>query len=196
MTRIPLWLKLAYTAYAAVLLPAYALKADAGLLNFLWFSDIALFSTGAALWLENSLLASTTAVGVLGPELFWNLCFFTTLVTGKSLSSFTDYMFDRRRPRFMRALSLYHVVLPYTLIWLAASLGYDARALPLMTLVAWIVLPVTFRLTKPEHNINWVFGFGTPPRRPLPPKLWVLALMIGFPILIYLPTHFLLRALF
>ena len=104
MTRIPLWLKLAYTAYAAVLLPAYALKADAGPLNFLWFSDIALFSTGAALWLENSLLASTTAVGVLGPELFWNLCFFTTLVTGKSLSSFTDYMFDRRRPRFMRGI--------------------------------------------------------------------------------------------
>ncbi len=96
----------------------------------------------------------------------------------------------------MRALSLYHVVLPFTLIWLVATLGYDARALLVMTIVAWIVLPTTYVLTKPEHNINWVFGFGTPPRRPLSPRLWLLALMIGFPVAIYLPTHLLLRAIF
>jgi hypothetical protein len=196
MGHIPLWLKLAYTLYAAVLLPAYARKADAGPLNFLWFSDLALFATGAALWLESSLLASTTAVGVLAPELFWNLSFVVKLFTGKSLSSLTDYMFDSRRSRFMRALSLYHVVLPFTLIWLIAALRYDTRALLVMTVVAWIVLPATYLLTKPEHNINWVFGFGTPPRRPLSKGLWLLAVMIGFPILIYLPTHFLLRAIF
>jgi hypothetical protein len=193
---MPLWLKLAYTVYAAVLLPAYARKADAGPLNFLWFSDLALFATGGALWLESSLLASTTAVGVVGPELFWNVSFAFRLLTGKSLSSLTDYMFDSRRSRFMRALSIYHVVLPFTLIWLVASLGYDPRALPTMTIVAWIVLPTTYLLTKPEHNINWVFGFGKPPRRPLPPKMWVLALMIGFPVLIYLPTHLVLRSIF
>jgi hypothetical protein len=194
--ELPLWLKLGYTLYAAVLLPAYARRADAGPLNFLWFSDLALFATGAALWLESSLLASTTAVGVLAPELFWNLSFVFRLVTGRSLSSLTDYMFDSRRSRFMRALSLYHVVLPFTLIWLVAVLGYDVRALLVMTIVAWIVLPTTYLLTKPEHNINWVFGFGQPPRRPLRPRLWVLALMIGFPTLIYLPTHLLLRAIF
>ncbi len=196
MSHVPLWLKLAYTVYAAVLLPAYARKADAGPLNFLWFSDLALFATGAALWLESSLLASTTAVGVLAPELFWNLSFVVKLLTGKSLSSLTDYMFDSSRSRFMRALSLYHVVLPFTLIWLVATLGYDTRALLVMTVVAWIVLPATYLLTKPEHNINWVFGFGNPPRRPLSPRLWVLALMIGFPVAIYLPTHLLLRAIF
>jgi len=196
MTETPLWLKLTYTAYVAVLLPAYARKADAGPLNFLWFSDLALFSTGAALWLESPLLASMTAVGVLAPELFWNLSFFARLLTGKHLSSLTDYMFDGRRSRFMRGLSLFHVVLPVILIWLLASFGYDARAWVGMTVVAWVVLPLTYVLTKPEHNINWVFGFGTPPRRPLPPKQWLLALMIGFPLLIYLPTHFLLRAIF
>ena len=196
MRHIPLWLKLAYTVYAAILLPAYARKADAGPLNFLWFSDLALFATGGALWLESSLLASTTAVGVLAPELFWNLSFAVRLLTGKSLSSLTDYMFDNRRPLFMRALSLYHVVLPFTLIWLVYSLGYDSRAWLVMTIIAWIVLRATYLLTRPEHNINWVFGFGNPPRRPLPPKLWVFALMMGFPILIYLPTHLLLRAIF
>jgi hypothetical protein len=196
MTPIPLWLKLAYTAYTAVLVPAYARKADAGPLNFLWFSDLALFSTGAALWLESSFLASVTAVGVLAPELLWNLSFFVRLLTGKRISGLTDYMFDGRRSLFMRGLSLFHVVLPILLIWLLASFGYDTRALLVMTVVAWVVLPATYLLTRPEHNINWVFGFGSPPRRPLPPKLWVLALMLGFPILIYLPTHFLLRAIF
>jgi hypothetical protein len=109
MTQIPLWLKLAYTAYMAVLVPAYARKADAGPLNFLWFSDIALFTTGAALWLESRLFASATAVAVLAPELFWNLSFFVRLLTGRNLSSLTDYMFDRRSSRFMRGLSLFHV---------------------------------------------------------------------------------------
>jgi hypothetical protein len=196
MTPIPLWLKLVYTAYLAVLVPAYARKADAGPLNFLWFSDLALFSTGAALWLESPLLASVTAVGVLAPELFWNLSFFVRLLTGKRISGLTDYMFDGRRSLFMRGLSLFHVALPVLLIWLLASLGYDTRALLVMTVVAWVVLPATYLLTRPEHNINWVFGFGAPPRRPLPPKPWVLTLMLGFPILIYLPTHLLLRAIF
>src|SRR5207247_319857 len=105
----------------------------------------------------------------------------------------TDYMFANRRPLFMRALSLYHVVVTFTLIWLVYSLGYASRAWLVMTIIAWIVLPATYLLTRPEHNINRVFGFGNPPRRPLPPKLWVFALMMGFPILIYLPTHLLLR---
>jgi len=196
MTPVPLWLKVAYTAYATAILSVYARKADAGPLNFLWFSDLALFTTGAALWLESSLLASTTAVGVLALELFWNLSFAVRLLTGKRLSSLTDYMFDQKRPLFMRGLSLFHVVLPFLLVWLLASFGYDTRAWLVMTLVAWVVLPVTYLLTRPEHNINWVFGFGSPPRRPLPPGLWVLALMLGFPILIYLPTHFLLRVIF
>jgi hypothetical protein len=196
MSSIPLWLKLAYTAYASTILSVYARKADAGLLNFLWFSDLALFTTGVALWLESSLVASTTAVGVLALELFWNLSFAVRLLTGKSLSSLTDYMFDEKRPLFMRGLSLFHVVLPVLLVWLLASFGYDSRAWLAMTLVAWVVLPASYLLTRPEHNINWVFGFGTPPRRPLPPKMWLLGLMLGLPILIYLPTHLVLRAIF
>jgi hypothetical protein len=195
MSSIPLWVKLGYTAYAATILSVYARRADAGLLNFLWFSDLALFTTGVALWMENSLLASTTAVGVLALELFWNLSFVVRLLTGKRLSSLTDYMFDEERPLFMRGLSLFHVVLPFLLVWLLASFGYDTRAWLVMTLVAWLVLPATYLLTRPEHNINWVFGFGSPPRRPLPAKVWLLALMLGFPILIYLPTHLLLRAI-
>ena len=69
--RLPLWIKLAHTAFVAVLVPVYASRYGFG--NFLWFSDVALLGSVAALWLEDALLASTLAVAVLGPELAWNV---------------------------------------------------------------------------------------------------------------------------
>src|SRR4051812_39764486 len=113
---IPLWLKIAYTLFLCVLVPAYWRKADAGPLNFLWFSDIALLATGAGLWLESRLIFSTMTVGVLLPELLWNLGFFVRLLTRKSVTQLTEYMFDARRPLFMRGLSLFHVFLPPVLL--------------------------------------------------------------------------------
>jgi hypothetical protein len=49
--KIPLWLKVAYTAFVAVLVPYY--WHTYGPVNFLWFCDIALLVTLAALWLES-----------------------------------------------------------------------------------------------------------------------------------------------
>jgi hypothetical protein len=75
-------------------------------------------------------------------------------------------------------------------------LGYDSRGLVVQTALAWVVLPVTYAVTDPAKNINWVFGLGHPPRRRLPPRVHLLVLMLGFPLLVYLPTHLLLRAIF
>jgi hypothetical protein len=192
---IPLWAKLAYTAILAVIVPAYLAKN--GLANFLWFSDIALLVTGVALWLESSLLASAMALGVFLPESLWNVSFFGRVLTGARISSLADYMFDGRKSRFMRGLSLLlHVVMPAVLVWMLTRLGYDSRALLAQTALAWIVLPVTYAVTDRAKNINWVFGFGHPPRRHLPPRMHLLALMLGFPIGVYLPTHVLLSAVF
>ena len=55
-TRIPLWFKLAYTAFCAVLVPTYLLAY--GPTNFLYFCDVALLTTLVAIWLESPLLAS------------------------------------------------------------------------------------------------------------------------------------------
>src|SRR5919109_637468 len=195
MDAIPLWMTLAYTGFLTVLVPAY--WATYGPANFLWFSDLALLVTGVALWLESSLLASAMAVGVLLPELVWNVSYFGRLVTGTRFTSLADYMFDPKQSRVIRGLSLVlHVVMPATLVWMLARLGYDSRALITQTAVAWIVFPVTYLVTDPGTNINWVFGFGHPPRRWLSPRMHLLMLMAGFPVLVYLPTHFLLRAIF
>ncbi len=190
---IPLWVKIAYTLFAAVTVAIYAVKYPPG--NFLWFSDIALVLTVPALWLESGLLAGMAAVGVLLPELFWNIGYFGRLLTGKRLAGLTDYMFDRTKPRYLRALSLFHVFLPVLLIWMIGRLGYDPRALPGQTLLSWIVLPLTYWLVDPKQNVNWVHGHAAGGRR-LHPLIRLGLLLAGFPVLVYLPTHLLLLTLF
>lgn len=186
---IPLWLKTACTAFVVVLVPVY--WRHWGPRNFLWFSDLALFGTVAALWLESPFLASMLAIAVLLPELVWNAGFFARLVTGRYMGSLAAYMFDARKPRYVRALSLFHVGLPVLLLWLVHTLGYAPRAWIATTLLAWVVLPVTYRLTDREENVNWVYG----PKR-IPERVYLAGVMLAYPILIYLPTHLVLNAVY
>jgi hypothetical protein len=95
-SRIPLAVKLAYTALVAVVVPVYVV--EYGLANFLWFSDIALLVTVLALWRESRLLASTIAVGTLAFELVWNLDFVVRLITGQYLTGITRYMLNEGEP--------------------------------------------------------------------------------------------------
>ena len=191
---IPLWIKLAYTLFVAITVPVYAIKYSRG--NFLWFSDIALLATVAALWFENRFLASMMAVGVLLPEVLWNVGFFWQLLTGKRVSGLSDYMFDTRKPLYLRALSLFHVFLPALLVWMIVRLGYEPEAWIAQTALAWFVLPLCYWFTDPAENVNWVFGPGNRPQNRLAPLAYLGLLMVGFPVLIYLPTHLLFRSLF
>jgi hypothetical protein len=185
---IALELKIAYTLFLAVLVPAY--WAHYGPRNFLWFSDIALLGAGAALWLESPLLASMMMLAVLLPECAWNLDFFGRLLTGHRMFGMSAYMFERERPRFIRALSLFHVPLPVGLVWLVHRLGYDRRAWLGQSLLALVVLPVSYWLTDPAENVNWVHGLGAPQRR-LPPWLYLALLIVAFALVLYLPPHLL-----
>jgi len=191
---IPLWLKIAYTAFVAVLVPIYFKHWGPG--NFLWFSDIALFGTVLVLWTESSFLGSMMSIAVLLPELVWNVGFFGRLLTGKNIGTLSAYMFDSRKPLYVRALSLFHVFLPMLLVWLIHRLGYAPHAWLAQTLFAWIVLPLTYRLTEREENVNWVYGPTSKPQTVISPRLYLLLVMLAFPLFIYLPTHLVLRALF
>jgi len=191
---IPLWIKISYTVFAVITVAVYAVRYPPG--NFFWFSDIALMLTVPALWLESSLLASMLSVGVLLPEVFWNFGYFLRLLTGRRLTGLTDYMFDATRPRYLRALSLFHVFLPGLLLWMVSRLGYAPEALLVQTIVAWIVLPMTYVFVDPKLNVNWVRGPGSEKGQWLPPLAHLGLLMIGFPLLVHLPSHLLLQALF
>ncbi|NWF36565.1 membrane-associated protein [Mariprofundus sp. KV] len=186
---LPLWLKLCYSAYVAITLIVYWFKYGPG--NYLWFSDIALILTLPALWLESPLLASMMLLAVLLPEIVWSIGFFSGLLTGKPVGGLADYMFDRNLPLYLRALSLFHLFLPPLLIWMVFRLGYDENALLWQTLLAWIVLPLSYLISDPIENVNWVHGPGGKAQHRLPPLLYLAVLMLGFPLLIYLPTHWL-----
>ncbi len=193
--HIDLWLKLAYSALLVVIVPVYAVSW--GWKNFLWFSDIALITTGIALWLESPLLASMMALAVLVPELVWNASYFGRLLFGVRATDLAGYMFDARKPLPVRALSLFHVVLPAVLLWMLHELGYDRRALVGQTLLAWVVLPLTYAVTTPQdENINWVRGVDQRLQQRMPPLAWLGLLMLAFPLVLYVPTHFALQALF
>lgn len=183
---IALGIKVAYTVFLAVLVPVYWAHYGPG--NFLWFSDIALLGAGAAMWLESPLLASMMMLAVLLPECVWNLDFFGRVLTGRRLFGMSAYMFERERPRFIRALSLFHVPLPIGLVWLVCRLGYDRRAWLAQSLLASVVLPASYWLTEPAENVNWVHGLGQP-QRTLPPWLYVTLLIVAFSLVLYLPPH-------
>lgn len=191
---MPLWVQVAYAVFLAVLIPLYWRRYGPG--NFLWFSDIALFLVGVSLFTGEPLPASMAAVAVLVLEVVWNVDYFARLATGKRFIGLADYMFDGRRPLWLRALSLFHVPLPVLTAWLVHRLGYDTRALLAQTLLAWVVLPVTYLLTKPERNVNWVHGPGAQPQTWMPPLAYLALVMLVLPVCVYVPTHFLLRWLF
>ncbi len=185
-----MWLKLGYGSFLSVLIPTYWREYGPG--NFLWLSDIALGSTAAAVIGERPGLAGMTAVGALPLEAAWNVDF----ATGGRVLGLAGYMFDRRLSPFLRGLSLFHVVLPPTLIWMLRRFGYDRRSLFRQTLLTWLVLPLSYALTDPAENINWVFGPGSSPQRRVPPPVYLALEMTALPLLAFLPMHLLLRRLF
>ena len=131
--EIPLPVCVPYTLFVCILVPVY--WRYYGPANFLWFSDLALLITLAALWLESPLLTSMQAVSVGLLELVWIADFVTRLVFGVRLVGMTDYMFKAEIPLLVRGLSLFHVVLPFLLFWLVYRLGYDKRAWMAQTLL-------------------------------------------------------------
>ncbi len=191
---LPLWLKLAYSAMALLVLGLYWFRY--GPRNYLWLSDVALILLIPALWLESAWLVSTVAVGTLALELFWNVCFFGRLLGAGSMGGLTDYMFDAERPLWLRGLSLFHVALPVVTLYGLSRLGYDPRALPSMLLLGTAVLLASYRYASAEENINWVLGLSARPRPRLAPRSFLLRLIVGYWLLVWLPSHLLLQALF
>jgi hypothetical protein len=185
--RLPLWLKVSYTVFVAVLIPAYFRVY--GPANFLWFSDVALFLGLVGIWMERPLLISIPAVAVLVPETLWTLDFLLRATTGIRGAGLTDYMFDASIPLFVRALSLFHVWLPGVLLWALSRVGYDRRALVAQIAMGTVLLIVTYTVTAPDTNVNWVHRLGSLP------DPWPFAIsVIASPLLFYLPAHLVLRA--
>jgi hypothetical protein len=191
---LPLWFKITYTAFVAVLVPVYVI--EYGWANFLWFSNLALLVGVPAAWFEERRLASMLLIAVALPELVWLLDFLIGLIRGGDAAfGLAAYMFDAELPLVTRLLSLYHVPLPFVLFWMTWRLRYDSRAWRHWIAVGWVVLVLSFVLTTPEENINWVYGAARAAQDGLPAWLWFVIVTAAFT-LVWWFTHRLLYSLF
>jgi hypothetical protein len=199
--KLPLWLKIAYTAFMAVLIPVYT--SQYGVTNFLYFCDIALLLALVGIWLESSLLFSMAAVGILLPQALWCVDF-VVQATGTKFTGMTAYMFDEKRSLFLRGLSFFHGWLPFLLAFGVKRLGYDRRGLPLWTAAAWAACLISFFFLPPAGavlpdpkipvNVDYVWGMSDEtPQTWMAPGAYLVCWMLALLTIVYVPTHLLLQ---
>jgi len=188
--RLPLWLKILWTVWLIAWIPLY--WRQYGLQNFLFFCDIGNLLIGVGLWLESPLIFSWQACGLMLFQTLYIVDLAGALLTGRHIVGGTEYMFDPGVPLLVRLLSLFHVATPPLLLWAIGRMGYDPRGWKFQTLTSWIVVPINY-FWRPEHDVNWARGPFFREQHAVPGPVYLLAYLVIVPLLVYLPTHLLLR---
>ena len=187
---VPLWFKLSYTLMAVIVVSVYSYELP--LSHFLWFSDIALITLVIAVWLNNRLLSSCMAVGVLFLELGWVADF----LTGGNLLGAAAYVFDADRKLHLNILSaVFHLALPPVLIYLLLRWGYDTRAFLTQSLIALVVMTATYFTGAPQANTNWAFGIGGP-QDIVHPFVYLVFACTVLIVMVYWPSHLIFKRFF
>lgn len=177
----------------AVLIPVYWV--NYGPTNFLYFCDVALLVTLVALWTESAYLASMQTLAITIPQAVWVLDFLSFALLRRHVLDLTGYMFDADRSLFLRGLSFFHFWLPFLLLWTVSRLGYDRRAWLGQTLLGTAILVVSYVVSplpidSRVGNLNKVHGPSeTVAQAFMDPLLWLVVLIAGTIVGIYLPTH-------
>ena len=197
--KLPIALKLVYSAFMAVLTPVY--WHYYGPTNFLYFCDVALILTFFGIWLENAMLVSMCAVGILLPQTLWVADFLSNFL-GHPIVGMTNYMFQADHSLFLRSLSLFHGWIPFLLVFLVWRLGYERRAVFAWTALAWALVLICFFFMPPPNpnaglipvNINYVWGMKDEVAQTwMSSTAWLFSLLAGLPLLLFLPTHLILK---
>jgi len=197
-SRIPMSVKVAYSAFMAVLIPYY--YHAYGLSNFLWFCDVALIVTLIGLWTDSKFLISTQAVAIIFPQFLWCIDFFFNMAFHRPMIGLATYMFDPEISLFVRGLSLFHGWLPFLLLWLVSRMGYDQKAWKAQIGICWGVLLTAFLVlpgpTTLAGNIDKVFGWGETAQTVMHPVAWLGIVLLAYPLLVYIPSHLVFRKVF
>jgi hypothetical protein len=188
--RVPLWLKIGWTAWVIAWIPIY--WRQYGVQNFLFFCDLGNLLIVVALWLESPLIFSWQACGLLVFQTLFTIDLAGAVVSGRHLIGGSEYMFDPHLALAVRLLGLFHVIVPPLLVWSIWRLGYDDRGWKLQTLMTWIVVPINF-FWRPQMDVNWARGPFFHEQHVVPPLVYLLVYLAVVPLGIYWPTHLWLR---
>jgi len=189
----PFWLKLSYTLFVLIFIPVYWVLV--GPKNFLWFSDVALFLTVYSLWKKSALTNSMMFLAVVLLESIWIIDVSYQFISGHTLIGLAAYMFDPAEKTIIKTLSgIFHFGMPATIVYLTMLWGYDKRALLRQSILAVVILLLTY-WANPDENINWVRGlFGKEGfTLGLKQPYYLLSLLVLYPLMIYTPVHFLMK---
>ncbi len=191
---IPFLARLAFSLW--MFFWVYVVLTNHGPQNFFWLCNLAQFIILYVVWSGNRLLLSSQAGMVCLVGIVWTLDFIVALALGgDSLTGFTAYMFSDELALIARSVSLYHVFLPPFVVWLVWRIGYDHRGVWLQCGIGAIAVIGGWLLTDPERNVNWVHQLFGMEQVWMPDLLWVVVLLVLYPLIIYLPGHWLVRAL-
>jgi len=191
--NFPDWLGWATLGWFLVWAPAY--WRTWGPSNFLQLCDIAVILTCVGFWTDSRLLISSQALSSFLIDLVWMLDAVWQLRTGHALLGSTDYLFDARYPLWVRLLSLFHVAMPVLLLWALHRAGYDRRALALQSAIPLAAF-IAARFTAPDKNMNFAFSDPFFHRAWGPPPLHVAISVLFMVVVVYLPTHLVLKRFF
>jgi hypothetical protein len=188
-SRVPLWLKLAWTAWILVWAPLY--WKHYGRQNFLYFCDLGNLLITAGLWLESRLILSWQAVSLLVFQTLYTVDLIAAFAFGVHPIGGTEYMFDPTIPLAVRLLGLYHLAVPVLLLWAVKRLGHDPNALKYQIVTTCVVVPINY-FWRPEYNVNFARGIGHE-QHLMPGWAYLLGYLVVAPLLVYWPTHRVLR---
>jgi len=190
----PMWIRWTALAWLFVWIPAY--WHTWGAANFLHLCDVAVVLTCLGLWSNSPLLLSSQAVSSLLIDAAWVVDAAARFLTGRHWIGGTEYLFDSSFPLWVRLLSLFHVVMPFLLLWAMHRVGYDRRGWVVQSAIAIPVVVFARLAATPVTNINFVYSdpFSHRSRGPWP--LHLIAVIAFLVFVVYLPTHFLLSRLF
>jgi len=192
--RLPAWLRWSALLWLAIWVPAY--WHTWGAANFLHLCDVAVVLTCIGLWSSNPLLLSSQAVSSLLIDIVWASDAAWRFLTGRHLIGGTEYLFDTKFPLWVRLLSLFHVVMPFLLLWALHRIGYDRRGCVTQCLIALPVVVLARVASTPQTNINFVYTDPFFHRAWGPVPFHLAAVLLFLMLVVYLPTHLLLARLF
>lgn len=175
---MPRWFRLVYSVLVALLVPVYLWHYPP--VQFLWLSNVALIGGLVAAWTGSGRLAGMLLVAVGWFEVVWIVDFVGgVLLGGAPPLDIVHYMFDPDLKPMLRALSLYHLPLPFALFWMAWRFGLERDAWLRWLPIGWAILLLSYLLTAPGADVNWVHGGPFEVARAIPGPVWLAGVMTG-----------------
>ena len=162
--------------------------------NFWWLCNLAQFILLYSVWTSNRLLISSQAGTIVIVGAAWTIDLAGALITGASPFGITVYMFNDELPVALRATSTYHVWLPLFVLWLCRRQGYDGRGFWVQCVIGTSAILGSWVFGDSVRNLNYTIApFGIQ-QVWLPQAVYIPVLCVGTALLLYLPGHFIARA--